>query len=160
MQIGIVADTHGHREFTLNAVRMLSSLDVNLVLHCGDVGNAELLELFDQWPLHVVRGNVDQDRELRDTTAKLSNCFYHGGFGELNLNGCRIAALHGDDGLRLETTIASGEWNLVCHGHTHVARRENVGSTLVLNPGAVYRARQHSIAMVQLHPLAATIVPI
>ena len=72
MQIGIVADTHGHREFTLNAVRMLSSLDVNLVLHCGDVGNAELLELFDQWPLHVVRGNVDQDRELRDTTAKLS----------------------------------------------------------------------------------------
>jgi len=160
MQIGVVADTHGHREFTMNAVRMLSSLGVDQVIHCGDVGSAELLELFGQWPLHVVRGNVDRDAQLKASAAELSTCTYHGDFGELALVDHRIAFLHGDDQSRLESTIESGDWDLVCHGHTHVARRERVGTIFVLNPGAVYRARQQSIAVVQLLPLEATIVPI
>jgi predicted phosphodiesterase len=37
MRIGIVSDTHGHLHNTLSAVRMLESLDVAAVLHCGDI---------------------------------------------------------------------------------------------------------------------------
>ena len=160
MQIGVVADTHAHREFTMNAVRMLSSLDVKLVIHCGDVGNGEILKLLNAWPLHVVRGNVDRHEDLETATQTLARCTYHGDCGELLLEDCRVAFLHGDDQSRLETTISSGQWDLVCHGHTHVARIEKIGSTLVLNPGAIYRAREHSIAIVDFRSLAATIVPI
>ena len=62
----------------------------------------------------------------------------------------RIAFLHGDDSRLMRTTIGSGQWDLVCHGHTHVARQAWEGKTLVLNPGAIHRANPHSIAVVEL----------
>jgi predicted phosphodiesterase len=49
---------------------------------------------------------------------------------------------------------------LVCFGHTHVAEQQRRGATLVLNPGAVYRARRHSIAIVKLPELDVTDVAI
>jgi predicted phosphodiesterase len=48
----------------------------------------------------------------------------------------------------------------VCYGHTHQAEQHRVGKTLVLNPGALYRATPHSLALVDLEHLEATIVPI
>ena len=37
MRIGILSDTHGHVANTLEAVRMLEMLDVETLLHCGDL---------------------------------------------------------------------------------------------------------------------------
>jgi predicted phosphodiesterase len=48
----------------------------------------------------------------------------------------------------------------VCYGHTHVAESHLEGRTLVLNPGALYRATPHSIATVDLQTMEATIVPV
>jgi putative phosphoesterase len=59
MKIGVVSDTHGHVSYTLEAVRMLESLAVELVIHCGDIGTAEIVDLFAAWPTHFVFGNVD-----------------------------------------------------------------------------------------------------
>ncbi|MGH8164977.1 MAG: metallophosphoesterase family protein, partial [Rhodanobacteraceae bacterium] len=39
MRIGVVSDTHGHALNALDAVRLLESLDVELVIHCGDIGS-------------------------------------------------------------------------------------------------------------------------
>lgn len=74
----------------------------------------------------------------------------HEDFGAIEWGGCRIAVLHGDDRPRLRETIAGGQWDLVCHGHTHVPRRVVAGPTVVLNPGAVFRARKHTVALVEL----------
>ncbi len=63
MIIGIVSDTHGHVEYTRPAVRMLESLEVELVIHCGDIGSPEIVELFAPWPAHFVFGNVDDRPE-------------------------------------------------------------------------------------------------
>jgi hypothetical protein len=41
-----------------------------------------------------------------------------------------------------------------------VAKQEHCGRTLVLNPGALYRATPHSIAVVELPTLRATIVTV
>jgi len=46
----------------------------------------------------------------------------------------------------------------VCYGHTHVAAIEYYGATLALNPGALYRAPTHSLAIVELPSVVATIV--
>ena len=47
---------------------------------------------------------------------------------------------------------------LVCYGHTHVAAIDRHGETLVVNPGAIYRADPHSVAVVDLPAVEATIV--
>ncbi len=159
MLLGVVSDTHGHTTHTVKAIRMLESLAVDQVLHCGDIGSEEIVPLFAAWPTHFVLGNVDYERYLRDAIVAEGQS-YHGRFAELQLEGVSIALLHGDDELLLRNTIASGQFGLVCHGHTHKQRLEQIGPTLVLNPGALYRASQHSVAVVRLPQLEVTHVPV
>ena len=150
MILGVVSDTHGHLENTLNAVRMLQSFSVDVVIHCGDIGSTEIPELFSKWPTHFVFGNVDGDEsELRAAIARAGGTC-HGRFGALELRDNKIAFLHGDDGARYKATVASNEWDLVCYGHTHQAEHHIENNTLVLNPGAIYRARPHSVTVVSL----------
>jgi putative phosphoesterase len=140
-------------------VRVLESLNVELVLHCGDIGSAAVVELFAPWPTHFVFGNVD-DPVAIDEAIRTAGQTCHNRFGQIELAGRRIAFLHGDDASLLNETITGGQWDLVCHGHTHVARKLRQGRTLVLNPGAVYRANPHSIACVKLPIVEATVVEI
>jgi len=151
--IGIVSDTHGHVEFTRPAVRLLESCGVERVIHCGDIGAEEIVPLFARWPTHFVFGNVDsaQARLTRAIEAAGQTC--HGRFGTIELGGRKIAFLHGDDDALLNETISCEEYDLVCHGHTHVAVQRRVGNTLVVNPGALYRAQPHSLAVVRLPEL-------
>jgi uncharacterized protein len=155
MQIGVVSDTHGHVPNTRAAVQMLQSFKVEAVLHCGDIGSTTIVPLFANWPTHFVFGNVDggsQAGELRKAIEEAAQ-ICHGRFGSLELGGVKIALLHGDDERLLDETIAEEKYNLVCHGHTHVPRNEKIGKTLVLNPGALYRASRHTIAIVTLPAL-------
>ncbi|REK19331.1 MAG: metallophosphoesterase [Planctomycetota bacterium] len=160
MILGIVSDTHGHVEYTRQAVRMLESCQVECVIHCGDIGSPAIVELFRPWPAHFVWGNVDSEHdELRAAIAATEQSC-HEDFGELELAGRRIAFLHGDDSPRLRQAIESGRYDLVCHGHTHRADCRQVGSTTVLNPGALYRAQPHSLAIVELPQLEITHVSV
>ncbi|HET6883262.1 MAG TPA: YfcE family phosphodiesterase [Pirellulales bacterium] len=160
MRIGVVSDTHGHVPYTRNAVRMLESLDVELVIHCGDIGSADIVDLFAAWPTHFVFGNVDVDWQSLEAAIRAAGQTCHGRFGSLELAGKKVAFLHGDDTALLTQTVAGGRYDLVFHGHTHLARNERHGATLVLNPGALYRATPHSIASVELPSLEATIVAV
>lgn len=85
-------------------------------------------------------------------------CLFHDRFGDLTLAGRRIALLHSDDVQRFRRTTSSGDYDLVCYGHTHIAEQHREGKTLVLNPGALYRANPHSLAVVDLKTMEATIV--
>jgi putative phosphoesterase len=162
MSLGIVSDTHGHVQNTQAAVRVLESLEVEAVLHCGDIGSAAIIPLFARWPTHFVYGNVDGGSVAAELQAAIRQARQtdHGRFGSLEFAGVKIAFLHGDDSRLLEQTIAAGQHQLVCHGHTHLARREKIGSTLVLNPGALYRATPHSIAIIDLPSMAAEIIAV
>ena len=157
MRIGIVSDTHGHTEFTRPAVRILETCEVQQIIHCGDVGSAAIVELFSPWPTHFVFGNVDDPRTLRAAIAAAGQSC-HERFGTLDIAGVRIAFLHGDDTVLLDETIQSGQFHLVCHGHTHVARKQRQGDTLVMNPGALFRATPHSFAIVDLPQLDVTFI--
>lgn len=151
--LAVLSDTHGQVAFTQQAARALESWPVAALVHCGDIGSIAVARALLQWPGHYVFGNCDYDRaELRKELLALGQTC-HGEFGSLELAGRRIAFLHGDDQARLDRTIAEGTWDLVCHGHTHRQRHERRGRTLVLNPGALYRAQPHSLAVVELPAL-------
>jgi uncharacterized protein len=149
-RLGVVSDSHGHVPFALEAVRMLESLDIDLLLHCGDIGSPDIPRLFSAWPGHYVLGNVDYDRESLESAIVEAGQTLHGRFGTLTVEGLEIAFLHGDDERQLRQTLASGRYRLVCCGHTHRAEQQPYGSTLLLNPGALYRARPRSLAFVDL----------
>ncbi len=161
MRIGVVSDTHGHVLNALAAARMLESLDVEAVLHCGDIGSPEVPPIFSKWPAHYVLGNVDHyDDELLAVAVGNTGASFHGRFADLKLGGRRIALLHSDDGQKFHQVTTSDEYDLVCYGHTHVAEQHREGKTLVLNPGALYRAKVHQIAIVDLAKMEATHVSI
>jgi len=150
MQLGIVSDTHGHVENTLNAVRMLHAFSVDLVIHCGDIGSPDIPGLFTSWPAHFVFGNVDRNEaELRAAIAQ-SGGTCHDRFGTLEIDGFVIAFLHGDDTARFASVVEANEYALVCYGHTHRAEHHMANDTMVVNPGAIYRARPHSVTVVSI----------
>lgn len=160
MHLGIVSDTHGHLDFTRAAVDLLARQQVDAVLHCGDIGSAEIVSLFAPWPTHFVFGNVDDDPEELRQAIEAAGQTCHGRFGALELAGCRIAFLHGDDQSLFEETLSSQQYDLICFGHTHVCEQRRVGSTTLLNPGALYRANPRSFATVRLPGLSIRQVPV
>jgi putative phosphoesterase len=156
MLLGVVSDTHGHVEYAQQAVRMLESLEVEAVLHCGDIGSTTIPPLFSQWPAHYVFGNVDYDGNSLGHAIEAAGGVCYGRFGELELAGRKIAFLHSDDGALFRQTIACGKYDLVCYGHTHQAESHQAGPTWVLNPGALFRASPHSLAIVDLPAMEIT----
>ena len=150
MLIGVISDSHGQVEFTKAGLREFEKAGTERVLHCGDIGTADIVSLFTDWPTHFVFGNIDRDREGLRAAIDAAGQTCHDEFGSVRWDGRDIAFLHGDDDWLLHDTIASGRWDLVCHGHTHVPKHESCGRTLVLNPGAVYRAKPHTVAVVEL----------
>jgi predicted phosphodiesterase len=105
-----------------------------------------------------VFGNCDGNRAELAAAIEAAGLTCHGEFGEIELEGRRIALIHSDDGRRFRATLAGGKCDLVCYGHTHVASLDRHGETLALNPGALYRANPHSLAVVELPSLEANIV--
>lgn len=158
MRVGIISDTHGQVDFTRPAVRMLESLDVERLLHCGDIGSPEVVELLAPWPTDYVFGNCDVEQRLLRTAIERAGHVCHGEFADLTIEGVRIALLHSHDRRLFAASIGSGRYDTICYGHTHVAAIEKRGETLLVNPGAVYRANPHSIAVLELPENSATIV--
>jgi uncharacterized protein len=124
---------------------------VALIIHCGDIG-LDVLSLLKGRPLHFVAGNTDDPDDLREATTDGKQILYDG-LGRLEIEGCHVAFLHGHDVKLLHHTIHSGDWDLVCHGHTHVFSSGRMGSTMVVNPGALARTYSPSVAVVDLPAL-------
>ena len=149
MLFGIISDTHGHVRNTTEGLQLLAARGVERILHCGAIGSSAIPGLFST-PTHFVFGNVDHDVvELRLAIANAGHTC-HERFGELTFAGVKIALLHGDDSRRFETTAKAGVWDLVCYGHTHRRESRYAGKTLLLNPGAVFRATPHTVATIEL----------
>jgi len=160
MRIAVVSDTHGNIAATQAAVRLLAQEEVALVLHCGDIGSAAVVPLFAGWPTHFVFGNVDHDEDFLSQAIENAGQTCHARFGTLERDGRKLAWLHSDDRELFEATVNADEWDLVCYGHTHLAEQHRVGHTLVVNPGALFRASPRTFALVDLSTMQARHIPV
>ncbi len=159
MLLGVISDTHGQLDVTKRAVRLMQQHGVEQVLHCGDVGGAAVVRLFQPFAAHFVVGNCDNPATLQ-LAVEAAGQVFHGRVGELSLHGRHIAFLHGDSHFAIQRHLAENHWDLIAHGHTHLAECYSVGQTLILNPGAMMRCEQPSIALVRLPSLEVTHVPL
>jgi hypothetical protein len=144
MNICILSDSHDNREYLEAAVSEASAAGVEAVLHCGDVvapGTLDVLVPFNL-PVHVIHGNNTGDLYMMGRVASQSSnrVTYHGQDAGLELGKRRIFLVHYPHYARAMAT--TGDWDLVCCGHDHVANIETIDNisgrtTLLVNPGTV-----------------------
>lgn len=150
MKIGILSDTHNQTATTAKALKLLSEQGAERILHCGDIEDPHIVDLFAGVETHFVFGNCDLRRgELRQAIAR-AGATLHEPFGELSLAGRSLAWIHGDDhGLFLQLQL-SDRYDFLFHGHTHEARDLQVGHTRIINPGALHRAKPKTCVVLDL----------
>ena len=147
MFLGILSDTHDRYEIMGAAVRALKERGATFFIHCGDVCTPNLLDHLAGLPSAFVWGNCDWDRMALQRYAQAIEVPCYGALADLELGGKRVAVLHGDDRARLDAVLQAQEHDYLFHGHTHVKRDERIGKTRVINPGALFRASEKTVAL-------------
>jgi putative phosphoesterase len=152
IRLGILSDTHDSRDNTIQALKVLVEQGVERLIHCGDITRPATASLFEGWPIDFVYGNMDGDpTELEGIIGEIPGASIATRF-TAEIDGVRIGACHGDDKRLLREMIRSGLYNYVFHGHTHRRRDEQIGTTRVINPGAVggMRHQTRSVCVLDL----------
>ncbi len=147
MLLGLISDTHDNGSRTRRALELLEDHDPHRLLHAGDLSTGEMVPLFEGWRVHLAQGNVDRAKDIQQAIEAQGARIAYSDSHALEVDGCRIGVVHGDDGARLEGMINSGAFDLIVHGHTHTFRDQTVGSTRVVNPGAVHRSSAPSVCL-------------
>jgi putative phosphoesterase len=184
---GLIADTHiPYRARQLPDAVFEAFVGVDVILHAGDVDDPSALEpLRSIAPVHAVRGNYHV-LDFSDGGASLPDVI------ELELGGKRVVLTHGHEtgfsGLVVKGLYAIGQAvgvldngklnqrnarrlvqrypgaDIIVFGHAHRAYVAWMGSTLLVNPGAVVesgRYEQPSVARLQIaHQPTVEIVPL
>lgn len=144
MKLCIVSDSHDHRRLLAAAVEDGRRHGAGAVLHCGDLVAPSTLHAITGLglPIHVIHGNNAGDlfhlaRIAHESKGQIT---YYGQDAVLTLAGKRIFMVHYPH--YAKAMAATGEYDLVCNGHEHKARIEQIpnvkgGTTLRLDPGTV-----------------------
>ncbi len=144
MKICILSDSHDHIHLLNAAVREAKEQGAEVALHCGDVVAPSTLECFNKHGLsaHVIHGNNTGDLYSLGQLVNQSNSLiqYYGMDAGITLGGKRIFLVHYPHYAR--AMAATGDWDLVCCGHTHKFKFEALpnikgGETPLINPGTV-----------------------
>jgi putative phosphoesterase len=150
MKIAILSDSHGRNATVKCALADLRERGLTTVLHCGDIEDPDTIALFKGFDTHFVFGNCDYDRDLLRAAIAASGATLHEGWGHLELDGVKIAFLHGDDKRLMREVEESGYFDYLFYGHTHQAAEHRTGPTRVINPGALHRARPKTFLVLHL----------
>jgi hypothetical protein len=163
MLIGAISDTHDNLPQVEKAVKYLNDQKVGLVLHAGDYVAGFVIPKFKQLNCKLIGvfGNNDGDHELlKKRFSETTNCTIHDRFAQVEVEGYRIALLHGTETELLDAIINSGYFDAVVHGHSHNKSIEKKGRTLAINPGEVcgYLTGKSTVALLDTLKREAKII--
>lgn len=150
MLLGILSDTHDQIDRTRRAVALLAARGATALVHCGDFVEPEIIPACAGLPLSFVFGNNDADvvphlREAGRTAG--ATCLEWGGV--IGLAGKRIAVTHGH--MRTDVRrLSQLSPDYFLSGHSHVPLDLREGNCRFINPGALYRADEYMVALLNL----------
>ena len=137
MRIAVLSDVHDNIWKLEEVLSQVAYGDV--LIFCGDFcAPFTLTQIAEGFPgaVHAVWGNNDGDKWLLTRNANAAgNVTLHGELAELELDGRVIAVNHYP--LIARPLAESGDYHAVFYGHDHTLLVEQVGDTLLLNPGEV-----------------------
>jgi len=151
MKIGILSDTHDQTERAAAAVALLQASGADALIHCGDLTSPEIVHRCAEAnrPCYYVFGNMDFDLEtLRGAIGVTGGTGLETG-GLIDLDGRRIAVTHGHLNPELRR-LERLEPDYLLSGHTHQRLDHRDGPTRRINPGALHRAREWTVALLDL----------
>ena len=138
-KIAIFSDSHDNIWHLEKALNQADEMGAEALLHCGDMNAPFVVKIMaDRFagPIHIIFGNNEGDGRLIQTlVAQYDHVTHHGDYAELELFGRNIAMIHyPEPALRI---AQSGQFDLVCYGHDHTQRMDEVGGGLLVNPGEI-----------------------
>jgi putative phosphoesterase len=147
MLVGLLSDTHDRLDAMIAGVRALRDAGAEFFIHGGDVGGERILDVLAGDNAAFVWGNNDWDRREMARYAASIGVQCLDDFGELTLDGKSFAITHGDDAACLRRIQNDQRHDYLITGHTHVRRDQRIGLIRWINPGALYRAREKTVAV-------------
>jgi len=161
MRIGIISDTHDNLEAVRRATRIFAEREVHTVLHAGDWCAPFTMRalVVDRCKVIGVYGNVDGERSMLKKTAEEMGYSIED-FQSIELEGVKIALLHGTIEAIVDGLARSGLYNLIVRGHTHKFEVKKVGNTVLINPGEAcgYLSGRRTAAIVDLPDIYVEVV--
>jgi putative phosphoesterase len=137
VKIAILSDVHDNIWKLEELLEDIARSGAEALLFCGDLCAPFTLKQIAEGvngAAHFCLGNNDGDVLLLARIANsLDNATLHGLFATLDLGGRKVAINHYPQIARDQAL--SGQYDLVCHGHDHTANVEQIGDTLLVNPG-------------------------
>ena len=165
-KVGLLSDSHGRATTTRRAVQLLIEHGAEVLVHLGDVGTVEVIDALVERldadgrldpPVHLVFGNTDWDIDPLGEYARRLGITVDHPVGRLTFGDATLVYQHGHMQAAMDQALAEGVTYL-CHGHSHTVRDERIDRTRVINPGALFRASQYTVAV--LDTSADTIDPL
>lgn len=162
MRIGIISDTHDNLRNLDTALDILKEEGISLLLHCGDLSGPGVVEALSDFDVWIARGNVDHHPELERAVLEALGKGRLAERHHLTLEGHSALLVHGHQEGELRRLISAGGYAYVFHGHTHRRRDETVGSTRVINPGALggMRWQRRSFCILDLQSDSVTFIEV
>jgi putative phosphoesterase len=149
MRVGIISDTHDQLERTRQAVALLRAAGADCLIHCGDFTTPAIIAACTLQPGYFVFGNNDDDfPALRRAIRALDGICLEWA-GEITLAGKRIGVTHGHLQKDVRALLAA-EPDYLFSGHSHIATDQREGKTRRINPGALQRAHEYTVALLDL----------
>jgi len=146
MLIGILSDSHGDAAATRRAIELLRDRGATLFFHCGDICGEAVLDELAACGARFVWGNCDHPgpalrKYVRDIGLAPPEVPVLA-----EADGKSIAVYHGHERQFL-MACEHPATDYLFHGHTHVPADRRVGRCRIINPGALYRARVKTVAL-------------
>ncbi len=125
-------------------------LGVTHVVHCGDIVGTNVLDQLVGRACTFVWGNMDRPEEGFETYAEAMGLRVPESVpAMLRLAGKTLAVFHGHEP-GFKAACRHLDVDYILHGHTHQPRDERLDGKRIINPGALYRVRQRTVAVLDL----------
>jgi len=144
MKVCIVSDSHDRADALAEALRAAKDQGAAAAIHCGDLIGAQTLRpaMALGLTVHLIHGNNVGDSLALHQMSRASGglVHYHGADARVELGGRRVFVVHYPE--YGHAMACTGDWDVVCCGHSHVAAVDRVanvkgGTTWLVNPGTV-----------------------
>lgn len=146
MRIGILSDSHGRVKITARAVSTLLERGAELLIHLGDFETELVIDELVGHECRIVFGNCDWDIKGLTRYAQAMDVRVDHPLGRLEVDDKTVAFTHGHIGRIMDQALEDGV-DYLLHGHSHELRDECIGSTRIINPGALFRASRYTVAI-------------
>ena len=136
MKIGVVSDTHNNLKNIEIIINLFNEIKVPIVIHTGDITNANTLEQFSKLnsKLIGVYGNNDRNELGLEEVAQKNKFQFQDPPKKISLLDKEIVIFHEPD--KIDQFLSQNKLiDVVLYGHTHRYENNTRNGVLFFNPG-------------------------